>query len=157
MKARLFSTLVTAVSLLFVLMGILAIPISQIAPRLLAEQRAHALAPALYPGADHMSTRTTTEAGMITESQVFVVQAPVGHVRRWMDSTASGFGNCSLSDPMCFIYKRCDQTAFGGALSFLAYLGYAEIEQPCVSVLVERSVAGNYQTLIHVTYSWPTQ
>ncbi len=160
MKARLFSAIVTAVSLLFVVMCIMAIPMSEVAPKLFAKQRAHALAPVLYPGANQISISTTVETGRITESHIFEVQAPVGYVRRWMDRAAFGFDGCSLNETVCFVYKRCDQTPLGRVLSFLAYLGYEETEQPCVSVLLERSTAGShqslYQTYIHVTYSWPT-
>lgn len=126
-------------------------------PGQIAEQRAHALTPAMMPGARLVQDMSGSIAGAANHMRIYIVDADMTAVHRWFEREMPGFSLCSASIRAdCFSNEKCDDSLAGKLLNGVMFLGQQVDVRTCVSIVIEPELPNGERTLVHVNLGWPS-
>lgn len=126
-------------------------------PSQLAEQRARAMVPPMFPGAELVQDLSGTIAGASNQTQIYIVRADMVRVHGWFEQRLPGFGLCSASIRAdCFSNEKCDDSLVGALLNQIMFLGQHETVRTCVSIVIEPELPSGRRTIVHVNLGWPS-
>lgn len=126
-------------------------------PSQIAEQRAHALVPAMMPGAQLVQDLSGSIAGAANHMRIYLVDEDMTAVHRWFEREMPGFSLCAASIRAdCFSNEKCDDGLAGKVLNSVMFLGQQTDVRTCVSIVIEPELPNGRRTVVHVNLGWPS-
>ncbi len=154
---RVFSVLPGLIALAIMLLLMAGLGVWLFLPGQIAAQRARAMVPAMFPGAELAQDLGGTIAGAASQTQIYLVQENLVTVHGWYERHMPGFSLCSASIRAdCFSNERCDDSLFGKLLAGMIFLGQQEATRTCVSIVIEPELPSGGRTIVHVNLGWPS-
>jgi hypothetical protein len=124
-------------------------------PAAYAEQRARALIPPIYPGAELGMLSQVNSAGLATEERAYLAQADVLAVTSWLERAMPGFVPCpGTTKAECWMNERCDES-LEGLMALRLNRAEGPTPRPCVSVMAQSEVPFGNRTVIRMSIGWP--
>lgn len=126
-------------------------------PSQIAAQRARALVPAMFPGAELVQDLSGSIAGSTNQTQIYLVRDDLVKVQKWFEDRMPGFSLCEVSIRAdCWSNEKCDDSMIGRLLSSAMFLGQQDEVRSCVSIVIEPELPSGRRTIVHVNLGWPS-
>ena len=126
-------------------------------PSRIAEHRARALVPAMFPGAELVQDLSGSIAGSTNQTQIYLVRDDLVKVQTWFENRMPGFNLCAISIRAdCWSNEKCDDSMVGKLVTSMMFLGQQDEVRSCVSIVIEQELPSGGRTVIHVNLGWPS-